>query len=1121
MSSTDDKKPSYASMVVSSRPSTPDNNKRLSSQLTPSVREKSVKRNVSNSKFDRKVNEGADNITNLKQIDLKTLWKPKKKATPPLNEAERDTPNIKRMHDGWIFDKELFDDEVEEESDDEEEIPNQVITSISNHVKQMMEHGTDNSQSSKNSFGTLDEENENHDSTKAEEEEEMWSNDDSNPNNEAEKKDLKFKEKKEVIGKDFDNKEEEESYDVDSMSQEMMEDMINEQLAEDTKSKNTINKKKKKKKKSQKVNHSQENEYNEDTNSVASMDKKSTNTPSDDFPMNDNDTVNSHESRTNDKDKESPNYPSSWKEDKENKDLLSSSEESLNSLESSIVEEIEVVNLTENDKDDFEKDQEDGSIDTIKVGWGNHGPPPPHQKPKSQEATPTHQLPNKNYDPVREDDINSIHSDTTTHNLTQEEANTIIAPKSNRFQLQVTVQAEDAAKLSAQIVNGDKEIPTSASQIVDAIKSCLNEIKSIDADCKIISWKESTKFEHMSPEDDFPITTSEITKFFPGYRPTSSNKNKQFRATIKMRLATTKNQSIFLEHMSDWAYTNGLSFKPTVIQAENPSIVGWLVYSSSFTDEMKLRKILSSALDIEWGFRTQNVTKADSNLDFRNRIKALFILVDKKYVGAAITTAQSIFVTQAANNIRNYRSNFLFFPIEDRVSGKTNMEKFKIMIARQKVHSESIRGEFETFIEADIDDPIYNHPDEPNKPISLRQMIMSIPCQTAMEYDSQFLAKDEEPTFQPLFHSLDFTINSKAKWFNGYPGPGGAGHIFTYYEENQGEALEMISGLGIYLIQHFEQKEKFAKAFGIDHWQGNDGWIWMRNEKRFITTQSRMILENLLEDSNKAIRIKADAIMAMEIQEEQEQQKKEATTAKAKQEKNKNKKQKQVEKLVRQKYKEAEKELNQSKKSDGIESIDMKDLSKMIMRQKKFELKKKQFRSNDEASIEANTLIAPSNEKPSSSLEFNKDDLSTTSSITENSLLDQLESHLRAGDNQEDQDNESTQSITSSLKSFNNITIEQIFAENPGKSPEEAQAIATKMLEHAVTKQLQKGQQLIAQFHQQKQQQIPSTIPKTTTKSSSQQPIVSPEKNQSKKKRKNRKSKKSKSGGRKSTGTKK
>ena len=31
------------------------------------------------------------------------------------------TPNIKRMHDGWVFDTEIFDDEVEESEDKEQD----------------------------------------------------------------------------------------------------------------------------------------------------------------------------------------------------------------------------------------------------------------------------------------------------------------------------------------------------------------------------------------------------------------------------------------------------------------------------------------------------------------------------------------------------------------------------------------------------------------------------------------------------------------------------------------------------------------------------------------------------------------------------------------------------------------------------------------------------------------------------------------------------------------------------------------------------------------------------------------------------------------------------------------
>ena len=220
------------------------------------------------------------------------------------------------------------------------------------------------------------------------------------------------------------------------------------------------------------------------------------------------------------------------------------------------------------------------------------------------------------------DDINSINSDTTTHHrMTKEEANNIVPPRCTpRFQLQEPVQAEDAGKMSAQIVNSSKDVPTSGSQILlEAIKSCLKEMRSFDERCIIISWKDRKTFDHIAPNDfdkNFPTTTAKITKFFPRYRPTTSNKNKNFCATIKMRVATSRPLATFTKNMTEWASTNGLTFKKTVIQAENPAVVGWLVYSSSFTDEIKLRKILSTALDIEWGFRTQNVTKTDSALNF-------------------------------------------------------------------------------------------------------------------------------------------------------------------------------------------------------------------------------------------------------------------------------------------------------------------------------------------------------------------------------------------------------------------------------------------------------------------------------------------------------------------------
>ena len=200
----------------------------------------------------------------------------------------------------------------------------------------------------------------------------------------------------------------------------------------------------------------------------------------------------------------------------------------------------------------------------------------------------------------------------------------------------------------------------------------------------------------------------------------------------------------------------------------------------------------------------------------------------------------------------------------------------------------------------------------------------------------------------------------------------------------------MIAGLGIYLISEFGQEEKFAAYFGLDHWEGNEGWYWMREEQRFVTTQSRMILEYLLSDSNIAIRSKADEMIALQMQEEEEKLKKEESE-KSKKEKNQKMKQQEdnVDKLVRQKYKEAKQELKKVKMS-GRGNIDEADVSKNIMRRKRVEIKRNQHRKNDEeVSIDAEDLINSPNKKPSTSLEFNNHDEQSTasSSITANSLM--------------------------------------------------------------------------------------------------------------------------------------
>ena len=216
------------------------------------------------------------------------------------------------------------------------------------------------------------------------------------------------------------------------------------------------------------------------------------------------------------------------------------------------------------------------------------------------------------------------------------------------------------------------------------------------------------------------------------------------------------------------------------------------------------------------------------------------------------------------------------------------------------------------------------------------------------------------------------------------------------------------------------------------------------------------------------------------------------------------KKKKNLEKIVQQRYKDAQKELNKTKMNDK-EVCNMKDLSKNIIRRKQIQMRRKQYRNNDEASIEAEEMTSSAGEHPTREFEFNKDDPSTTSSITDISLCS-MKDNNHHDDYNHLQDNGSIHSMTSSLKSFNNCTIEQIFAENPGKSLEEAQAMATKMLEHELKKHLQKGHQIIAETYQNKKLQVNPTPPTTKdhNETTNKQNVVSPDQKKHKKHRNRR-----------------
>lgn len=1113
MSSTAATKPSYA-MVARSRTTTPET-KRSSSQITPSVREKKGKRNATNSNLkQRSINRGSDDLKDTSnKVTLTFLNQLKQKNLNSFLLKDKAEPSSKGLKDGWHFDKEVFDDEVEEanstsndkandmkdvdmekdihkEKDrqaDESQAENQIV-SFSSAIKQMAyKKKKELLNKTSNMFEALTARDVNPDSDEEEE------------NHDVEEEPV-LNEPPTIRETSVKPAHEDTSFDIKEILDRDLDSILKEQEEKDRKL--NINKPQtktnKKHPKNKNNNCDSDVEMQEDNDSEEEY-----------FPINDDDTDPDAEEDSSCASLEIKAKQIKIKEEiqkrRDGKEILrrDNVQKKLHALRGDLyaydVTDLQSSSQSSDDDDDHD---DDSSADTIQVGWGKTGPPPPHEpnlqntttkntkanKSKSQSAT-SHQLPRNDHDPQsstsrmeEEDDINSINSDTTTHRLSIEEARRIIPPTNYRYQLQITVLPEDAAKVAEAIVGGNQgeASHTATAQIIHGIKECLTAIKKFDDEAMIISWKEGKNFDHMAPDDPFPQTTKEITKFFDGYRSSNSNKNKRFRATIKMRITMRIATAVMTDRMAEWANEHGYTFKPTIIQAEKASVVGWLTYSSSFTDTAMLKFILRSYLPIEWGFRIQTVTNKDKEKEFRHRLKALYIFAEEKKKDEAIAVASEVFKSRPITRVREYENNFLFLPTEDEVSGQENRDTLKMMEVRQQVHSDTITGMFISFIDVGMLDrrifsgyPYLNNKEDKSNRLTLRQLIMAIPSQSAKEREAPYLKEGEEPSFQPLFHSIDYTLDSKTVWINGKNGPGGSALVLSCYKENLEEAKLMATGMGVHFSTLYPKEEqKFEKVFHVEHWEKNEGWEWIIDENRYITTRSRFVLENLISDTNLAIRMKADEIIAEQMQEEAEKKKKEEESKK-KDEKS-TKITSKSKKMVQKKYEAAQNELDRNTQAYNASRAQKRDneksISRRILDKKMFEIKRKQYRrEGDDNSMQSIDLTKEQPAKPFSSnvLEFNNDDASTTSTITANSTNEinffTTSDDINKNKPSNGDDSESVQSATSSLKSFNNFTIEQIFQENPNQSAEEKEAMATKMLQHLVTKQLHKGRQLIAQ----------------------------------------------------------
>jgi hypothetical protein len=409
-----------------------------------------------------------------------------------------------------------------------------------------------------------------------------------------------------------------------------------------------------------------------------------------------------------------------------------------------------------------------------------------------------------------EDDVNTVDSSKSTQ-YHKPPSDKEIPPKNIRYQLGITIPPSDIGAIQKEF-KGNKEGQSKPidtfSKICKHIKEFITEMKNLDKRAKIISWKDKKTYNILEGggTEELPKTAAGLGHFFDGMRL----KREHGCQFLRFWLHASKSENRLELQLTEWARLAGHSFYCCVIQEEHSTAIGWLLYSSQYTNTYNLSQYLQQTTGFEWRFKLGSITKSDENIDgkpvqWKDRQKALIVHVPTNKSKVAITKISTLLQAKLIdeNQIPLYFQRYLFIQQENTMIDINSRLKYKHILCRQRAHLDSIKCKFILSIDADMDERIDT---KEGGNLSLREMILAI--KTRQEGD------EWDPV--PLFHSIDFCPDSSKVWIGNSMGPGGPGHILTYYNIFEAEALQMIRGLGIFLGKIYGY-ENVAGCFNKDY----------------------------------------------------------------------------------------------------------------------------------------------------------------------------------------------------------------------------------------------------------------------------------------------------------------
>ena len=458
----------------------------------------------------------------------------------------------------------------------------------------------------------------------------------------------------------------------------------------------------------------------------------------------------------------------------------------------------------------------------------NHTTPPPGRTV----------LNSTDLDNDEEDDINTQQSEETlTGNRDQTQT---VLPSWIRFRVIINMIKPPLDIISKK--QRGEEVPamyaSNDTRLLANVKSLFEHIRSFDDTSMVIEWSsknDDSGVEAIIRPDAIPSAPSDTQKFFAGFKGKDEGP-----VYLRFRIITKFKAEDFLVNCKSWMKSNKCSLIKCAVQTEEAQDIGWLTYTSQFSDQNYIAKQLSIVVGHEIGLKLGGIAPmAEADLNWKTRTRALIVVAPREKALTAKNILLAKFREQKNVLTGTTQANEIFqlsalLPLEQDMAKLPNCKtNFGILLRRHQIYYRRIASKMVTWIGVDLD----KKQRTPKGTTTLRKMILNI------------RSSDPSKKNLKLFQSIDYVEDGSKVYFPEEKRTGAAtsGHIFQYFQTLHEEATVMIEGLGVYLGSVYSLHVMNC-SFSATHWHGNIGWHWDTQKKVFVTPDEIMVQELVKND---------------------------------------------------------------------------------------------------------------------------------------------------------------------------------------------------------------------------------------------------------------------------------